>query len=144
MHFELICLSFEIASVRFKREIPYRTGSDIRVTSSHLTNHRVQSSIFMNFKEVSWWRENGRLISILNDNFDCGRVFKGSPAAETWVNVDIGCLYLQRIGFFGLKVQRLLRNDKDKCFSLMTTAARTNEYNGDGWKLCAFKPICES
>lgn len=28
--------------------------------------------------------------------------------------------------------------------SLMTTAARTNEYNADGWKLCAFKPICES
>lgn len=87
----------------------------------------------MNFEEVSRWREDRRLVSILNNNFDCRRVFKGPPAAETWVNMDIGCLYLQRIGFFGLKVQRLLRNDKDECFPLMTTAARTNEYNADGW-----------
>ena len=98
----------------------------------------------MHFQEVSGWREDGRLISIFNDNFDRRRVFKGPPAAETRVNVDIGRLYLQCIGFFGLKIQRLLRNDKDECFSLMTTAARTNEYNTDGWSLCAFKPICES
>lgn len=87
----------------------------------------------MNFEEVRWGREDRRLICILNDNFDGRSIFKGPPAAETWVSVDIGCLYLQCIGFFGLKVQRLLRNDKDECFSLMTTAARTNEYNADGW-----------
>lgn len=34
-----------------------------------------------------------------------------------------------------------VKNDKDKCLSLMTTEARTNEYNADGWKLCAFKHI---
>lgn len=86
----------------------------------------------MNFKEVSRGGEDRRLISIFDNNFDRRRVFKGPPAAETWVNVDIGCFYLQRIGFFGLKIQGLLRNDKDKCFSLMTTAAGTNEYNADG------------
>lgn len=116
----------------FKKEIPYRTGGDIGVTSSHLPNHRVEGSVFMNFQEVSRRREDRRLVSVLHNDFDCCRVFKGPPAAETWVNMDIGCLYLQRIGFFGLKVQRLLRNDKDECFSLMTTAARTNEYNADG------------
>lgn len=116
-HFVMICLSFEVVTISFKREIPYRTGCDIRVTSSHLPNHGVQSSIFMNFQEVSRWREDRRLICILHDNFNRCCIFKGPPAAETRVNMDIGCLYLQSIGFLGLKVQRLLRNDKDECFT---------------------------
>lgn len=107
------------ASTALKWEIPYWTWSDIGVTCCHLANHWVQSSIFMNFKEVSWWREDWGLISILHNNFDCCCILKGSPATEPWVDVDIGCLHLQCIGFFGLKVQRLLKkNDKDECFSL--------------------------
>lgn len=86
----------------------------------------------MNFEEVSWGREDGRLVRVLHHDFDCRSVFERPLAAETWISVDVGCLHLQCIGLFGLKVQRLLRNDKDECFSLTTTAARTNESNADG------------
>lgn len=53
LHFTTSCLSLDVTHVPFKRDIPYGTGGDIRVTSSHLPNHGVQSSIFMNFEEVS-------------------------------------------------------------------------------------------
>lgn len=104
-----LLLSCEAANTTLKRQIPDWTRSAIRVTCCHLANHRVQSSIFMNFKEVSWWREDWGLISILHNNFDCCCILKGSSATETWVDVDIGCLHLQCIGFFGLEVQRLLK-----------------------------------
>lgn len=141
---DLLVTCHTVVNLPFKSEIPDWTGGDVGVTSGHLPNHGVESSVFMHFQEVSWWREDGRLIGIFDGNFDRGRVFKGPPAAETWVSVDIGSLYLQCVGFFGLKIQRLLRNDKDERFLLMTTAARTNVCNTDGWSLCAFKPICES
>lgn len=86
----------------------------------------------MDLEEVRRGGEDRGLVSILHDDLDRRRVFEGPPAAETWVNVDVGGLYLQRIGLFGLKVQRLLGNDRDECPSLMTTAARTNESNADG------------
>lgn len=34
----------------FRVALPYRTGRHIGVMSSHLTNHRVNSSIFMHFQ----------------------------------------------------------------------------------------------
>lgn len=55
--------------------------------------------------EVSRWREDGRLISIFDDNFD-RRVFKGAPAAETRVRMDIE-LPLSVYRIFWTKIQRL-------------------------------------
>lgn len=84
--------------------------------SRYLTNHWVNGSVFMYFQKVSWWREDRRLVSILHYDFNSCRIFERSHADETRVNIYVGCFYLQSIGSFGLKVQRLLRMTETNAF----------------------------
>lgn len=99
-----------------KAALPYGAGRHVGVMGCHLPQHRVDSSIFMYFQQVSGRGEDWRLISILHHDLHGGRVLEGAPAEETGVEVNVGCLHLQSVGLFCLKVQRLLRGTKINVF----------------------------
>lgn len=50
---DLLVTHRTLVNLPFKREIPDWTGGDVGVTSGHLPNHGVESSVFMHFQEVS-------------------------------------------------------------------------------------------
>lgn len=117
-----------------KAALPYGAGRHIRVMGCHLPQHRVDSSIFMYFQQVSGRGEDWWLISILHHDLHGCRVLEGAPTEETRVEVNVGCLHLQSVGLLSLKVQGLMRRTKINVFYWWPQ--RTRDCNTDGWELC--------
>lgn len=89
--------------------VPYRAVGSIGVFGVHSPNHSASRCIFLDFVDITWGQEHGGLISIFHCNLDRHSVLERPVADELWVDVHIGCLYLQAVCSFGFKIYRLAR-----------------------------------
>lgn len=104
-----LTLKFPVYVLKIELCVPYWTVGSIRVFGMYSPNHSASSCIFLDFMDITWGQEHGRLISIFYCNLDRHSVLERSIADELRINMYIGGLYLQAICSFGFKIYRLVR-----------------------------------
>lgn len=89
--------------------LPYRAFGTVRVLSHHCADLCSHRGVLVHVHDVIVNGEDRRLVHVSNDDPESGGVFEGAQVGEAGIQVSVLSLYVKRVDFPLLIVQRLRR-----------------------------------